>query len=310
MGILACRSDGVRRTLGEHCLIGRGPHCALRLDNPLVSSEHARLRYRDGGWVVRDLGSSNGTMVDDRPLKPGRDYPIKLGSMLRFGSRSNAWELVDERAPGLRAVALDGGALIVAEGEILTLPEGEDPECQIFAGPGEGWRLERRGDSEAVEDQQIVTLITGAYRLELPPRREGVETTFEDDRPSGQLMESVTLRFSVSRDGDDVSLQLVAGAWSMDLGIRAFNDVLLSLARQRLDDMRDAQLEHTEHGWVYTDEIIARVGLRDEAQLNQYVFHARRQLARAGVEGAARLVDRGRPGRLRLGTGRVEIVSG
>ena len=48
----------------------RGPSCDVGLGDPSVSGRHARV-YLDGGrgaWVVRDLGSSNGTMVDGRAV--------------------------------------------------------------------------------------------------------------------------------------------------------------------------------------------------------------------------------------------------
>jgi FHA domain/Domain of unknown function (DUF1707) len=34
------------------------------LGNPTVSRRHARLIFRDGSWVIRDLGSTNGTTVN------------------------------------------------------------------------------------------------------------------------------------------------------------------------------------------------------------------------------------------------------
>ena len=48
----------------------RGPSCDVGLGEPSVSGRHARV-YLDAGrgaWVVRDLGSSNGTMVDGRAV--------------------------------------------------------------------------------------------------------------------------------------------------------------------------------------------------------------------------------------------------
>ncbi len=44
--------------------IGRDPSCAICLPERAVSRRHASLQCRDGVWVLRDLGGSNGTVVD------------------------------------------------------------------------------------------------------------------------------------------------------------------------------------------------------------------------------------------------------
>jgi pSer/pThr/pTyr-binding forkhead associated (FHA) protein len=64
--------------LGGACelVLGRGRGCDVELDDNTVSRRHARLRYRDGAWVIQDLGSTNGTRVNGRragrcQLRPG-----------------------------------------------------------------------------------------------------------------------------------------------------------------------------------------------------------------------------------------------
>lgn len=45
-------------------LIGRRDGCDIALRFPNVSSRHCELELRDGYWLVRDLGSSNGTKIN------------------------------------------------------------------------------------------------------------------------------------------------------------------------------------------------------------------------------------------------------
>ncbi len=45
-------------------LIGRRDGCDIALRFPNVSSRHCELEFVDGYWMVRDLGSSNGTKVN------------------------------------------------------------------------------------------------------------------------------------------------------------------------------------------------------------------------------------------------------
>ena len=58
-------------------LLGRAPSCTLVLDDDYSSSRHARIFPQGGAWYVEDLGSTNGTYIDERrvtgtePLPPG-----------------------------------------------------------------------------------------------------------------------------------------------------------------------------------------------------------------------------------------------
>jgi len=45
-------------------VIGRRPGCDIRLDYENISGKHCTLRFLNGIWMVRDLGSTNGTTVN------------------------------------------------------------------------------------------------------------------------------------------------------------------------------------------------------------------------------------------------------
>jgi pSer/pThr/pTyr-binding forkhead associated (FHA) protein len=49
--------------------IGRSPECDIKIDNPAISRKHASIEFSDGGYIVADLGSSNGTFLNGQPLK-------------------------------------------------------------------------------------------------------------------------------------------------------------------------------------------------------------------------------------------------
>lgn len=64
-------------------LIGRAPECTLVLEDEFASSRHARIFSRPEGWFVEDLGSRNGTFLDDQRLTG--TTPVGAGSVLRIG---------------------------------------------------------------------------------------------------------------------------------------------------------------------------------------------------------------------------------
>jgi pSer/pThr/pTyr-binding forkhead associated (FHA) protein len=69
--------------LRDRAEIGRGERCAIRLEDTYVSQVHARLYAKDGAWYVEDLGSTNGTLLNDRRV----DAPVEVhaGDVLKLG---------------------------------------------------------------------------------------------------------------------------------------------------------------------------------------------------------------------------------
>jgi hypothetical protein len=70
----------------ESIIIGRDDGADVLIDNPSVSRRHAEIRLSDDGWVVEDLGSSNGTFV--RGSKIQGPHALGLGDEVGFGTFS------------------------------------------------------------------------------------------------------------------------------------------------------------------------------------------------------------------------------
>jgi putative methionine-R-sulfoxide reductase with GAF domain len=54
---------------GDETVVGRGPECAVRVEDDRVSRRHASLALQPAGWTVTDLGSKNGTLIDGVPVE-------------------------------------------------------------------------------------------------------------------------------------------------------------------------------------------------------------------------------------------------
>ena len=66
----------------EPVVIGRLSTSDVVLSDPNVSRRHAELRRDGGRWVLVDLGSTNGTVVNG---KLAREHPLKDGDKMTFG---------------------------------------------------------------------------------------------------------------------------------------------------------------------------------------------------------------------------------
>lgn len=69
---------------------GSGVELHLEIDHPTTSSRHATIHAaaRPGRLKVEDLGSTNGTYVNERRLEPGERRLLQSGDTLRFGGFS------------------------------------------------------------------------------------------------------------------------------------------------------------------------------------------------------------------------------
>lgn len=66
--IVAGPQQGARLTVAVPCRIGR-KECDLVINDPLVSRRHAQIVLVDGKYIIEDLGSTNGTLVNGSATK-------------------------------------------------------------------------------------------------------------------------------------------------------------------------------------------------------------------------------------------------
>lgn len=69
--------------LGDELIIGRADKCHIVMDDTYVSQVHARIFSRGDGYMVEDLGSTNGTYLNRRritaPSELQRGDRVKIG---------------------------------------------------------------------------------------------------------------------------------------------------------------------------------------------------------------------------------------
>lgn len=78
--------DALHELAEDVITIGRVEDNNIEITHPSVSSRHAQLTKDDGDYILRDLGSTNGTRVNGREAAEGEDIKLSDGDSLVFGS--------------------------------------------------------------------------------------------------------------------------------------------------------------------------------------------------------------------------------
>jgi hypothetical protein len=82
--------SGVAYDLVRGATLGRGD-VEIRLDDPFASSRHARITREGQVVVIEDLGSTNGTYLNEQPLNGPQ--PLHEGDRIRIGdSEFSYWQ--------------------------------------------------------------------------------------------------------------------------------------------------------------------------------------------------------------------------
>jgi anti-anti-sigma factor len=136
--------SGAREVLvtGARFVIGREQGCQLRIGSAHVSKQHAAIRRREGNVFLEDLGSTNGTTVNGRPIR-GREVQLHEGDRIMFGPLAAVLSIEPAREAGdtvgehaAEWVHPEAGAPVSLASEApstaeMSFPEELDPEGRI-----------------------------------------------------------------------------------------------------------------------------------------------------------------------------------
>lgn len=127
---------------GATASIGRLPENDICIPERHVSRQHAVIAFQDGVFVIKDLGSANGTFMNDNPDRIAEPFPLMDGDkirlyvpMLTFSATATAEDAEAARSTGR-----------------ISIPSThqQPPRLRVTAGPNEG--------AEFVLSHDIVTI--------------------------------------------------------------------------------------------------------------------------------------------------------
>jgi hypothetical protein len=83
-------AQGMIYDIGDGAVLGRGDAAEIRLNDPYASARHARVLLQGGVVVLEDLGSTNGTYLNEELL--AGLAPLHNGDRVRIGDSEFTYE--------------------------------------------------------------------------------------------------------------------------------------------------------------------------------------------------------------------------
>lgn len=288
-------------TLEAYTPVGRAAHGGLLLKDERVSNEHACLKWKSGqGWVVRDLGSTNGTWVNGELLPPRGDRPLVVGDRLAFGASDELWAFEDGSAPEPMASPVGGGESCTIADGVIAIPSPENALGTIFQGTDGSWVFETTNATMPLTSGTIFDVAGRLWRFSCPS--EWFATTKSQQL---RLVQDSTLIFEVSNDEEHVTLNVTHQGERIPMGHLSAFYFLLTLARIRVRERE--HLTERESGWVHREDLMTMLRC-GEQQLNVWVHRIRARFSSKGFLDYASIIERrDGSGQLRIGVDRIVL---
>ena len=232
--------------------VGRSSACNIKIGDAGVSSKHAKIWCEDGEYYLMDLGSTNGTFVNDKDVDRER---LTDGDVITFGMTKAAFvgDKPKPRANPARAAAATPGR---------APQRGAAPAARPAGRGGAVPAVEETGEQEPVGG-----IVTDAPRKSAQPSlRAEVKTQDE--------VEIATLRGKVAffeEENRKLKAQIVKvqeqSAHDAAAGARADAEKIRGLLKQREEEMKKLQKEVDEKETYYSPAELERERKRMEAAI-------------------------------------------
>jgi pSer/pThr/pTyr-binding forkhead associated (FHA) protein len=273
--------------------IGRDPTNDLVLADPMVSAQHALLWVQDGALRVRDLGSRNGTFVDE--VRVEGSVVVPDGAEVRFGpdARARAVKISDTdiTAEGLVVEDVATGVCTALASDRLNIGSGPDADLVLPTAPlrlatlivhdgGEVW-VGTEDDEHPVEVGEPFSV--GGREFVIRP---GDTLRAPTQGPRGERYPYALTATLTGPTGPAATIRNVqtGQTYRIDAENRA---VLLYLLTRRVVQDREAGLPQRDLGWLTDDDVRTGVwgrGASEDNKLHVLIYRLRNELQKAGFD--------------------------
>ena len=88
--------------LNQECLLGRDERCCIVLDDTLASRTHGKIAYRNGDYYYSDLGSRNGSKLNNVDAQLNQEYKLKPSDTIYLGNHLLLVQSIDGKVAATR----------------------------------------------------------------------------------------------------------------------------------------------------------------------------------------------------------------
>ncbi|GAA6622562.1 FHA domain-containing protein [Scytonema sp. NUACC26] len=189
-------------------IIGRSSKSGLVLDSLDVSRQHGKFFLRDGNYYYSDLGSINGSLVNDKLVETDQVYALKSGDVVRIGEFLLVMEETNKNneepeALPVTVLNMDWQAAMAAIKDRVVKPENEalkvmaqDPEeIHEVAEP-----VFSHGSQSLIKESEESTFIQPTEEAEVSERN--TETVINEDK---EAIQAVNAQQIFNEDDNNIS---------------------------------------------------------------------------------------------------------
>jgi hypothetical protein len=278
------------------------------IDSPGVSRHHAIIELANNKWLIRDV-STNGIWLNDNKIDKNLPYQLSQNDKIDFASPGqNSYVVGSLNNECQYLVSQSNSQNVIEITDQLILPNESDASYIIYFDKLLNyWFLEdlNNNDKQALYDGGLVSLYNEQW-LFYSANTAAVTKHIECKRK----VQSCSLIINVSQDEESTQLSVKANDHTIDLGTRTHHYLVLLLARTRIED-KNANLESTQQGWMYRDDLVKALGIQTN-HMNIMVHRIRKQLSEIehdGMDELNYLIETDN-GKVRLNCQEITIIKG
>jgi ABC transport system ATP-binding/permease protein len=221
------------RITKDNFWLGRDPSCDIVMEAGavMVSRRHAQISRQNGGFIVTDNGSFNGTLVNEQRISA--PTPVYHGDEIQLG---HGGPVLRFNAPGQiapKGFDLAAGQRVVAAGQqavLQDLPESPGSKTMVFRGGAVSQQMASASAEAAAQPQLLMQLAFGG-KSELTVGRDerndisldGLQISNRHARllqsgAAGVVIEDLNSTNGVYVNGQKISRQAITPSDSVQIG--------------------------------------------------------------------------------------------
>ena len=251
--------------------IGRAPSNDLVLSDDSVSWHHAQVWLEGGRPWVRDLGSRNGTFVNDERIRGSQRLEasdvLRLGPSLTFGLRG-ASEALPARFRVRHLIDVASGTRLSMTGDRFRIGTGSDCDLRLEQGPnclatvllhdnGEIWVGTADGDAQLEADGVFVV---GGRSFQIVEDAATHAPTLD--------FQAASYPYALSLRTEGYGPHAVLSDGPRELLLTGNRGLLAYVLGRALLRHREEQLAPSDQGWCPTTDVLTQVWGRGQASNN------------------------------------------